>query len=136
MNRSAVDDWLNQVVVQMIRPRIDRAGFLSRVAELLSYARIQEIRAGHDLSEQREPCRIAALQLCDESCGWAATGVGDQAFESVRQIRAKRKHEIETIASHSGVARRRKPFARRNQDVGEAGEHGTFLGINTHLGTF
>jgi hypothetical protein len=43
---------------------------------------------------------------------------------------------IETIASHAGIARGRKPFARRNQDVGEFGEQGTFLGIKIHTDTF
>ena len=54
MNRSAVDDWLKQVDVPMIRLGIDRPRFLSRVTEFLSYARIQEIGARHELSEQGE----------------------------------------------------------------------------------
>ena len=136
MNRSAVDDWLKKVVVQMIRLGIDRPRFLSCVTEFLSYVRIQEIGAGHELREQSEPCRIAALQFSDERCGWTSTGGGDQPLESVGQIRAERQHAIETIASHSGIARRRKPLARRNQDVGELCEHGTFLGIKTHTDTF
>ena len=136
MNRSAVDDWLKQVDVPMIRLGIDRPRFLSRVTEFLSYARIQEIGARHELSEQGESCRIAALQFSDERCGWTSTGGGDQPLESVRQIRAEREHAIETIASYSGIARRRKPFACRNQDVGELGEHGTFPGIKTHTETF
>ena len=49
---------------------------------------------------------------------------------------ALKQHLIETIASHSGFARGRKPFARRNQDVGEFREHGTFPGINTHTDTY
>lgn len=120
----------------MIRSGIDRPRFLSCVTEFLSYARIQEIGAGHKLSEQSESCRIVAWQFGDELCGWTSTGGGDQTLESVRQIGAERKHLIETIASHTGIARGRKPFARRNQDVGEFGEHGTFLGIKTHTDTF
>lgn len=120
----------------MIRPGIDRPRFLSCVTEFLSYARIQEIGAGHELSEQGESGRIAALQFCDKRCDWTSTGGSDQTLESVRQIGAERQYLIETIASHPGIARRRKPFARRNQDVGEFGEHGTFLGIKIHTNTF
>ena len=89
MDRSAVDDWLKQIVAQVIRSRINRAGFLPCVTERLSYARIQEIGTGHELGEQSEPCRIAALQLGDERGGRMSTGGGDQALESIRQIRAE-----------------------------------------------
>ncbi len=136
MNRTAVDDGLQQAVVQMIRPGIDGTRCLSCVTQFLSYARIQKIGAGYELSEQSEPCRIVARQFGDELSGWTSTGGGDQALESVRHIRTERKHSIETIARHTSVARRRKPFARRNQHVGEFGEHGTFLGIKIHTGTF
>ncbi len=76
----------------MIRSGIDRPRFLSRVTERLSYALIQEIGAGHKLSEQSKSRRIGAGQLGDELCGWTSTGGGDQTLESVRQIRAERKH--------------------------------------------
>lgn len=120
----------------MIRSGIDRPRFLSCITELLSYALIQEIGAGHELSEQSESCRIGACQFGDELCGWTSMSGGDQTLESVRQVGPERQHLIETIASHSGFARGRKPFARRNQDVGEIREHGTFPGINTHTDTF
>ena len=120
----------------MIRSGIDRPRCLSCVTEFLSYALVQEIGAGHELREQSESCRIVAGQLGDELCGWTSTGGGDQTLESVRQIRAERKHSIETIAGHPGIARRRESFARGNQHVGEFGEHGTFLGIESHTVTF
>jgi hypothetical protein len=135
MNRTAVDYRLEQTVV-LIRSRIDRPRFLSCITELLSYALIQEIGAGHELSEQSESCRIVVGQFGDELCGGTSISSGDQTLESVRQVGPERQHAIEAIASHSGFARGRKPFARRNQDVGELREHGTFVGIDTHTGTF
>ncbi len=120
----------------MIRSGIDRLRCLSCVTECLSYALIQEVGAGHELREHSESCRIVAWQPGDELCGWTSTGGGDETFEAVRQVGAERKHLIETLARHPGIARGRKPFARRNQDVGEAGEHGPFVGIKIHAGTF
>ena len=120
----------------MIRSGIDRPRCLSCITECLSYARIQEIGAGHELSEQSESCRIVSCQLGDELCGRTSARGGDHTLESVRQVRADRQHPIESLASHPRIAGGRKPFARRNQDVGEFGEHGAFLEIKTHIGTF
>lgn len=120
----------------MIRSGIDRPRCLSCITECLSYARIQEIGAGHELSEQNESCRIVSCQLGDKLCGWTSARGGDHTLESVRQVRAERQHPIESLASDPGIARGRKPFARRNQDIGEFGQHGTFLWIKSHTGTF
>jgi hypothetical protein len=136
MYRSAVDYGLKEAVVQDIRSRIDRPRFLSGITEHLSNARIQEIGAGHELGEERESFRVPAWQFRDESSGVASTGGGDHALESVRQIRAERKHLIETLVCHAGIARTREACPRRNQDIGEPGENGTSLGINIHTGTF
>ncbi len=120
----------------MIRSGIDRPRCLSCVTECFSYALIQEVGAGHELREQCESCRIVACQLGDELCRRTSTGGGNETFEALRQVGAERKHLIETLARHPGSARGRKPFRRRNQDVGETGEHGTGFGIKIHTGTF
>ncbi len=116
--------------------RIDRPRFLSCVTESLSYARIQEVGAGHELGEQSKSCRIAALQFCDERRGRTSTGGGDQSLRVRPPNPGGTKAPDPDPRQPRPHRSQKETLRRRNQHVGELGEHGTFLGIETHTGTF
>src|SRR5881396_1982123 len=86
INRAAVDDRLQQIVVKIIRAGINGTWSLTLVVELGADLRVEEVSAGDKFGQDAEAGWVGLLQLGDEGGGVETTRRCQELFQTGGEI--------------------------------------------------